>query len=130
MEPRPPEAATHCAAHPETEARGPCAVCFKNLCDACATFERDGSPCCERCGRVLEEERNGLSSGLLGVIAVGYLATLALGTMLFKARPVIGGLAAVVAIALGRALQVLVHAPTVSRRMMPAAPAAPTAPRT
>ena len=33
-----------CAVHPETEASGPCAVCFQNLCDACTTFERDGSP--------------------------------------------------------------------------------------
>ena len=119
MDSRPPSPndATHCAAHPETEALGPCAFCFKNLCEACASFERDGSPCCERCGHVKEEERNELSSGLLALIAVGYLATLALGTVLFKARPIIGGLAAVVAIALGRALQMLVQSPAVSRRM-------------
>ena len=117
-----------CAAHPGTEASGPCAVCFKNLCDACAAFERDGSPCCERCGRAAEEEQNALSSGLLALIAVGYLATLVLGTVLLRAKPFVGGLAAVVAIALGRALQLLVRAPAVSRRM--AAEAAPSAPRT
>lgn len=111
-----------CAAHPETEARGPCAVCFKSLCDACATFERGGEPLCERCGRGAEDDRNALSSGLLGLVAVGYLATLVLGTVLLKARPFVGGLAAVVAIALGRAIQVLVKTPAVSRRA-PATPA-------
>ncbi len=124
MDSRPPDGAAHCAAHPETKAFGPCAICFKSLCDACASFERDGSPCCERCGRVKEEERNDLSSGLLALIAVGYLATLVLGAVLFKARPIIGGLAAVVAIALGRALQLLVQSTPVSRRNPE-----PTAPR-
>ncbi len=128
MDSPPPDAVTHCAAHPEVQARGPCAICFKNLCDACASFERDGSPCCERCGRMKERERNDLTSGLLALVAVGYLATLALTVVLLKARPITGGLAAVVAIALGRALQLVVHSPTVSRRM--SAGPAPTAPRT
>lgn len=69
-----------------------------------------------------EEERNDLSSGLLALVAVGYLATLALTAVLLKARPITGGLAAVVAIVLGRALQLVVHSPSVSRRM----PAGPT----
>ena len=106
----------HCTAHPETEARGPCAVCKKNLCDACATFERDERPYCERCGHDAEEQRNELSSGLLALVAVGYLAALVLGTVLFRARPFVGGLAAVVAIGLGRALQILVKTPAVARR--------------
>jgi hypothetical protein len=118
-----------CAAHPETEARGPCALCFQNLCDVCTTFERGGDPCCERCGRTAEDDQNALSSGLLGLVAVGYLATLVLGTVLLKARPFVGGLAAVVAIALGRAMQLLVKAPAVSRRAATTA-AAPSAPRT
>ena len=122
------ETATHCAAHPAVEARGPCAFCFKNLCDECVSFELDGSPCCERCGRAKEQERNDLSSGLLALVAVGYLSTLALGAVLLNARPFTGGLAAVVAIALGRAMQLLVHSPAVSRRMSEGS--APTAPRT
>lgn len=116
-----------CAVHPEIEARGPCAVCFKNLCDACATYELevDGAPasCCERCGRDKEDESNALSSGLLALIGVGYLATLALGVVVFKARPFVGGLAAIVAIALGRAMQLLVKTPVVTRRMTSGAPA-------
>jgi len=114
-----------CAAHPEIEARGPCAVCFKNLCDACATYELDGASCCERCGRAKEDEGNALSSGLLALIGVGYLATLAVGVVIFKARPVVGGLAAIVAIALGRLMQLLVKTPVVTRRMS-SATAAPT----
>ena len=110
-----------CAAHPDTKARGPCSVCAKNLCDACATYDLDGAPCCEPCGRQEEDDSHALSSGLLALVAVGYLATLALGIVLFKARPFVGGLAAVVAIALGRAMQLLVKAPTVTRRL--AAPA-------
>lgn len=107
----------HCAAHPETEARGPCALCFKNLCDVCSTYELDGAPCCERCGRDKEEETNALSSGLLAMIGVGYLATLAIGILVFKARPFVGGLAAVVAIGLGRGMQLLLKSPGVTRRL-------------
>ena len=114
-----------CAAHPEIEARGPCAVCFKNLCDACATYELDGASCCERCGRAKEDEGNALSSGLLALIGVGYLATLAVGVVLFKPRPFVGGLAAIVAIALGRLMQVLVKTPAVTRRMSSATATAP-----
>jgi hypothetical protein len=116
-----------CANHPETEARGACAVCFKNLCDACATYELGGTPCCERCGRTKEDDRNDLSSGLLALIGVGYLATLAVGIVVFKPRPFVGGLAAIVAIGLGRALQMLVKGPDVSRRLAPASPASPAA---
>lgn len=105
-----------CATHPELEARGPCAVCSKNLCDACSSYELSDAPCCERCGRDKEDERNALSSGLLALVGVGYLATLAIGITLFKPRPVIGGLAAIVAIALGRVLQILVKGPAVRRR--------------
>jgi hypothetical protein len=111
----------HCAVHPEIEACGPCAVCFKNLCDACATFDLESkgsrSPCCERCGRSQENDSDALSSGLLALIAVGYLAALAIGVSVFKAQPFVGGLAAVVAIGLGRAMQMLVKTPTAMRRL-------------
>jgi hypothetical protein len=112
-----------CAAHSGIEARGPCAVCFKNLCDACGTYHLDGAICCERCGRAKEDEGNALSSGLLASIGVGYLAALAIGVMIWKARPFVGGLAAIVAIALGRIMQLVVKTPLVTRRV-PTAPAA------
>ena len=114
-----------CAAHPGIEAKGPCAVCFKNLCDACATYDLDGAIGCERCGRAKEDEGNALSSGLLASIGVGYLAALAIGVVIWKARPFVGGLAAIVAIALGRIMQLVVKTPLVTRRVPSAtAPAA------
>jgi hypothetical protein len=106
-----------CAAHPEIEARGPCAICFKNLCDACATYDLDGATCCERCGRDKEDESHALSSGLLALIGVGYLATLAVGVVIWKPRAFVGGLAAIVAIALGRLMQLFVKTPVVTRRV-------------
>ena len=86
------------------------------LCDACASFEMAGGWCCEACGHRQEDQARELGSGLLALVGVGYLATLAVGIVLFKARPFVGGLAAIVAIALGRALQMLVRTPAVSRR--------------
>ncbi len=110
-----------CAAHPDIEARGPCAVCSKNLCDACATYDLESagarSSCCERCGRTEEDDSHALSSGLLALVGVGYLLTLAIGILLVKPQPFIGGIAAIVAIALGRALQLLVKPATVTRRL-------------
>src|SRR6185295_17703637 len=114
-----------CAAHPEKNAVGPCASCAKSLCEACATFELDGGWCCEGCGRRQEDDARELGSGLLALVGVGYLATLAIGIAIFKARPFVGGLAAIVAIGLGRALQMLVGAPAVSRRLGAAVPIAP-----
>ncbi len=119
--------ARHCAAHSEVEARGSCAVCFKSLCDACATYELEivsetrvsetRACCCERCGRMKEDDESALRSGLLAMIGVGYLATLAVGIVVFKARPFVGGLAAIVAIALGRLMQLLVKVPVATRRI-------------
>lgn len=106
-----------CATHPETEAGGACAVCFESLCNACSTYELDGKPCCERCGRAKEDDRNALSSGLLALIGVGYLATLAIGILVFKPRPFVGGLAAIVALGLGRTLQMHAKGPSLSRRL-------------
>lgn len=111
-----------CARHGEVEAKSPCAVCFKNLCDACATYELDGAACCERCGQDKESERDALSSGLLALVAVGYLATLAVGVVVFKARPFVGALAAIVAIGLGRVIQLAMKPPAVVRRFASAGP--------
>ena len=114
-----------CAAHPEKNAVGPCVSCATGLCDACATFELDGGWCCEACGRRQEEDARELGSGLLALVGVGYLATLAVGVAIFNARPIVGGIAAIAAIGLGRALQLLVRAPAVSRRLGATVPTAP-----
>ncbi len=109
----------HCAAHSERASIGSCVSCSKELCEACAVFAIDGDFGCERCGRQREAEAAELSSGLLALVGVGYLATIALGIVVFKPQPFVGGLAAIVAIGLGRALQLLVHTPAVSRRGAP-----------
>ncbi|HSO35343.1 MAG TPA: hypothetical protein VLT33_22595 [Labilithrix sp.] len=109
-----------CAAHPDRAAVGPCASCFKELCDSCAAFDIDGDFGCEACGRRREADAAELSSGLLAFVGVGYLATVAIGVVLFKAQPFVGGLAAIVAIGLGRALQLLVRGPAVTRRSVAA----------
>jgi hypothetical protein len=124
-------AAQQCAVHPDIAAGSSCVVCFKNLCDDCAVYEVDAASCCDRCGRDREDESRALSSGLLALVGVGYLATIAVGIVIFKARPFVGGIAAIVAIALGRAMQLLVKAPTVVRRLAPPAalPATAAQPR-
>jgi hypothetical protein len=109
----------HCAAHPDRGSIGSCATCSKELCDACAAYSIDGDFGCERCGRRREADAAELSSGLLALVGVGYLATLAIGIVLFKPQPFVGGFAAIVAIGLGRALQLLVQSPAVTRRTAP-----------
>jgi hypothetical protein len=105
-----------CAAHPGTPATQTCAACTKACCDHCASFDVDGKPACEACGAAADERSRALGSALLTFVGVGYLATLAIGYLLFRARPFVGGLAAVVAIALGRALQMYLRPQVVSRR--------------
>ena len=109
----------HCAAHPDRGSIGSCATCSKELCEACATYSMAGDLGCDRCGRQREAEAAELSSGVLAFVGVGYLATLALGILLFGPKPFVGGLAAIVALGLGRALQLLVQSPAVTRRAVP-----------
>lgn len=106
-----------CAAHPGVDAAaGACSVCSRGMCEACATFELDGKACCADCARDVEAQSRDVGSGMLTLVGVGYLLTLAVGFAIWQRRPFIGGLAAVVAIALGRALQVVLKAPAVTRR--------------
>ncbi|AKV01203.1 hypothetical protein AKJ09_07866 [Labilithrix luteola] len=110
-----------CAAHPDHEATGTCASCKRTLCSACTTYDVDGKTYCEACGRNVEQNSHSIGSALLASVAVGYLATLALGVALFGPKPFVGGLAAIAGIALGRLLQVVVRPPSVTRRQ-PLAP--------
>ena len=112
----------NCTAHPGTTAVGSCSVCKKAGCDLCLAFEVDGDVACESCGALEDDRSRDLGSAMLALVGVGYLATLAVGFVVFRARPFVGGLAAVVAIALGRALQMYIRPRTVTRR--------PSAPRT
>ncbi|MBX3191422.1 MAG: hypothetical protein KF819_30785 [Labilithrix sp.] len=105
-----------CGDHPGVDVVSACGACKRGVCEACATYEIDGGPCCERCGRAEDERARSLGSALLALVGVGYLATLALGVAFFKARPFVGGVAAIVAIALGRALQLWIKPSAVTRR--------------
>jgi hypothetical protein len=91
-------------------------VCKKSGCEHCLPYEVDGSEACETCGVAEDDRSRALGSALLAFVGAGYLATLALGYIFFRARPFVGGLAAVVAIALGRMLQVYLRPPIVTRR--------------
>lgn len=105
-----------CAAHPEAESIATCGVCAKAMCSRCAAYDVDGRACCETCGRAEEERGRSLGSALLAVVGFGYLATLAVSYLVFHAQPFVGGIAAIAAIALGRAAQVYLRPPAVTRR--------------
>ncbi len=104
-----------CAVHADVETERTCADCGKAICDACAVFEIDGRAACEACGKREDDKSREIGTALLGFIGVGYLATLAVCVLLFKPRPFVGGLAAVVAIAVGRALQIWLRPRAVRR---------------
>jgi hypothetical protein len=57
-----------------------------------------------------------LGFGMIAVVALGYLAALALGVGLFQARPFIGGVATIVAIAISRGLLLFLPTPAVLTR--------------
>jgi hypothetical protein len=98
-----------CVAHAGTPATEVCDKCQKPRCEACLTYEIDGNSVCTECGEAEQDRGRGFGTAILGIVSVGYLATLAIGYLVFKAKPFVGGLAAVVAIVLGRALQMLVR---------------------
>lgn len=81
------------------------------------TYEVDGRAACRDCGAVEEERSLALGAAVFAFVGCGYLATLAIGFLVFRARPFIGGLAAVAALGLGRVLQGFVRLPQVSRRV-------------
>jgi hypothetical protein len=105
-----------CSAHPGSAASGTCGVCKKAGCDTCLTYEVDGTEACAACGAACDAQSQAIGSTLLAFIGVAYLATLAIGFLVFRARPFIGGLAAVVAFGCGRTLQAFVQQRTVTRR--------------
>ena len=105
-----------CSAHPGVPADARCPSCDRAVCDRCLTHEVDGRLVCEACGAREDDRARSLGSAILGFVGVGYLTTLALGTIVFRARPFVGGLAAVVAMVLWRALQGVLRPPTVIRR--------------
>jgi hypothetical protein len=109
-------APVECVAHPGAEAKESCSVCKRALCASCLVYDVNGHSTCEACGDDAEERGVALGSSVLALVGVAYLAALALGFLVFRGRAFIGGLAAVVAIAIGRGLQVFLKPPVVTRR--------------
>ena len=68
--------------------------------DRAAAHTIGGIAACEECA---------LSSTIAVFVSVAYLATLALAYAILKTRTIVGGIAAVVALVSGRALQVWLH---------------------
>jgi hypothetical protein len=105
-----------CAVHAEAPSVGTCAICEKPMCSRCAAYDVDGRVCCETCGLAEEDRGRAVGTALLASVGVGYLATLALGLLVFHARAFIGGIAAIAAIGIGRILQTVLRPPAVTRR--------------
>ena len=108
--------AVQCAVHPDVEGERRCTRCDKAMCDACATFEIDGHAACDGCGKRELETSRGIATALFACVGVGYLATIAIAISISPPRPYHGGLAAVVAILLGRTLQFWLKPRTVTPR--------------
>lgn len=104
--------------HAGIETSKTCTACKKAACEKCATFTMNGETCCDACGSAEEDRARFLGSAMLALVGVGYLATLAIGILVWKPRPYVGGIAAVVAIALGRVMQLFVRPSTARRRLV------------
>lgn len=108
-----------CAAH-QIEADTSCARCERAICRACSAYEIEAGSSrtllCDACGRDEEERSDAIGSAVIGFVGVGYLATLVVCIMVFKAKAFVGGIAAVAAIALGRILQLVMRPAVVVRR--------------
>lgn len=109
-----------CRAHPGDDATEACTTCSAAGCPRCLVFAQAGEPLCERCGSAELARIAARGSAAIVIIALGYLVALAVSYHLFKARPYVGGIAALAAIALGRVLQVWLTPQAVTRRSPPA----------
>lgn len=97
--------AVQCAVHPDVEADRQCTSCKREMCEGCATWDVDGHAACDACGKKEIATSRGITTALFACTGVGYLATIALLVSIWSPRPYHGGIAAVVAILLGRILQ-------------------------
>lgn len=104
-----------CSAHPDVTVMDRCSLCDEPCCERCLTYDVNGHAACAACGRAEGDRSRTLGSALFALVALGYLVALGIGYLLFRARPFVGGLAAVVALALGRALQLSLRIPIVTR---------------
>lgn len=105
-----------CAAHPGTVAATACGVCAKTVCERCLEYDVNGRAACATCGRLEDDRSRALGSALIATVSAGYLAALALAYLVFRGRPFVGGLAAMIALIAGRLLYAYLRPPIVTRR--------------
>jgi hypothetical protein len=110
-----PSPSPDCNAHPGA-GTAICGGCRRPTCTRCLTDSIDDVDVCTSCARAAEADSDALGAAGVGFVGVGYLLTLALSYRIFHARPFLGGLAAIVAIALGRVLQTFFRPKSVIRR--------------
>ncbi len=93
-----------CETHNDRARVGRCLVCRRELCAECATFEVGRGVACGPCGdaEIARAPRSGMLA--VGLVALGYLAVVAIGVGLFKGRPLVVGVAALFAVFLSRLL--------------------------
>ena len=105
-----------CEVHADVETDRRCAECKKAVCDACAVYEIDGDDGCDSCGRVEDAKSRTVGTTLLALVGLSYLVAVAVGVVLFKPRPFVGGMAAVFSIAMRYTLQTWLRPRAVIRR--------------
>ena len=105
-----------CPIHPGTPASSTCSACQRPTCERCLTWDVDGNATCEACGERADERSRAIGSALLLFVGVAYLAALAVALFVFHGRPFVGGLSAVVALVVSRALQAYLAPPVPTRR--------------
>jgi hypothetical protein len=93
-----------CALHDGVSAAGTCALCGRPFCDRCLTFDVDDEPACESCGLGEVKRNRDLGSAVLAFVGATFLALVWVGYLLLRTNPLVGGLSAILAIAVGRLL--------------------------
>jgi hypothetical protein len=93
-----------CEAHPDRSRVGRCVLCRKELCAECAVYEIGRGVACGPCGdaEIARAPRSGMTA--LGLVALGYLAVVAIGVLAFKGKALAVGVAALFAVFLSRLL--------------------------
>ncbi len=81
-----------------------------------ATHDVDGRAVCTSCASDAAERSDAFASAIPVLVGVGYLAAIAIGYLVLRARPIVGALAAVVALVFARLLQHTVRPAVVTPR--------------
>ncbi|MBX3228175.1 MAG: hypothetical protein KIT84_26880 [Labilithrix sp.] len=84
--------------------------------DRPATHSIGDSPACEGCAEAAEARAKAVAPALPLLVSIAYLAVLAIGYVMLRGRPIVGGIAAVAALFVGRGLQLFFLRPVAPLR--------------